>query len=66
MLRNNPISLPDTAFHDANRPFTDPARAGGSEKWVDFADAFRLCACACGPIVKAFLNAWEESQISFS
>ena len=37
MLKNNLISLLDTAFPDANCLFTSPARADGSEKWVDFA-----------------------------
>ena len=32
MLKNNLISLLDTAFPDANRLFTSPARADGSEK----------------------------------
>ena len=36
MLKNNLISLLDTAFLDANRLFTSPTRADGSEKWVDF------------------------------
>ena len=35
MLKNNLISLLDTAFPDANRLFTSPPRADGSEKWVD-------------------------------
>ena len=36
MLKNNLISLLDTTFPDANRLFTSPPRADGSEKWVDF------------------------------
>ena len=40
MLKNNLISLLDTAFPDANRLFTSPPRADGSEKWVDFVAAF--------------------------
>ncbi len=32
MLKNNLISLLDTAFPDVNRLFTSPARADGSEK----------------------------------
>ena len=35
MLKNNLISLLDTAFPDVNL-FTSPPRADGSEKWVDF------------------------------
>ena len=37
MLKNNLISLHDTAFPDANRLFSGPARTDGSEKWVAFA-----------------------------
>ena len=33
MLKNNLISLLDTAFPDANRLFTSPPRTDGSEKW---------------------------------
>ena len=38
MLKNNLISLLDTAFPDANRLFTSPPRADGSEKrWIPVA-----------------------------
>ncbi len=47
MLKNNLNSLLDTAFPDANRLFTSPARADGSEKWVDFVAAFPHCECVC-------------------
>lgn len=40
MLKNNLISLLGTAFPDANRLFTNPTRADGSEKWVDFVATF--------------------------
>ena len=40
MLKNNLISLLDTAFPDANRLFSSPPRTDGSEKWVDFVDTF--------------------------
>ena len=52
MLKNNLISLLDTAFPDANRLFTSPPRADGSEKWVDFVAAFWHCECVCGFSVK--------------
>ena len=48
MLKNNLIALLDTAFPDANRLFASPARADGSEKWVDFVAAFWHCECVCG------------------
>lgn len=40
MLKNNLISLLATAFPDTNRLFTSPARADGSEKWVEVVAAF--------------------------
>ena len=48
MLKNNLISLLDTTFPDANRLFTSPPRADGSEKWVDFVATFWHCECVCG------------------
>ena len=33
MLKNNLISLLDTAFPGANRLFSSPPRTDGSEKW---------------------------------
>ena len=46
MLKNNLISLLDTAFPDANRLFTSPPRADGSEKWVDFVAAFGIASAS--------------------
>ena len=37
----------DTTFPDANRLFTSPPRADGSEKWVDFVATFWHCECVC-------------------
>ncbi len=48
MLKNNLISLLDTAFHGSNRLFSSPARTDGSEKWVDSVAAFWHCECICG------------------
>ena len=44
MLKNNLISLLDTAFPEANRLFTSPPRADGSEKWVDFVSTFGIAS----------------------
>ena len=44
MLKNNLISLLDTTFPDANRLFTSPPRADGSEKWVDFVATFCIAS----------------------
>lgn len=60
MLKNNLISLLDTAFPDANRLFTSPARADGSEKWVDFVAAFWHCECVCGLSEKAFAAKYQK------
>ena len=60
MLKNNLIALLDTAFPDANRLFTSPARADGSEKWVDFVAAFWHCECVCGLSEKAFTAKYQK------
>ena len=54
MLKNNLISLLDTAFPDVNRLFNSPPRADGSEKWVDFVADFWHCECVRGISEKAF------------
>jgi len=60
MLKNNLISLLDTAFPDANRLFTSPIRADGSEKWVDFVSSFWHCECVCGLSEKAFTARYQK------
>ena len=60
MLKNNLISLLDTTFPDANRLFTSPPRADGSEKWVDFVAAFWHCECVCGRSEKAFTTQYQK------
>ena len=60
MLKNNLISLLDTAFLDANRLFTSPTRADGSEKWVDFISTFWHCECVCGLSEKAFTAKYQK------
>ena len=60
MLKNNLISLLDTTFPDANRLFTSPPRADGSEKWVDFVAAFWHCECVCGLSEKAFTAKYQK------
>ena len=60
MLKNNLISLLDIAFPDANRLFSSPARADGSEKWVDFVAAFWHCECVCGLPEKAFTAKYQK------
>ena len=60
ILKNNPISLLDTTFPDANRLFTSPPRDDGSEKWVDFAAAFWYCECVCGLSENAFTAKYQK------
>ena len=60
MLKNNLISLLDTAFPGAHRLFSSPPRADGSEKWVDFVAAFWHCECVCGLSEKAFISKYQK------
>lgn len=60
MLKNNLISLLDTAFPGVNRFFTSPARADGSEKWVDFVAAFPHCTCVCALTEKGFTVKYQK------
>lgn len=56
MLKNNLISLLDTTFPGVNRLFNGPARADGSEKWVDFATEFWHCQMVSRHSETAFSN----------
>lgn len=60
MLKNNLISLLDTAFPDVNRLFSSPPRANGSEKWIDFVAAFWHCECVCSLTEKAFVVKYQK------
>lgn len=60
MLKNNLISLLDQVFPDANRLFTSPRKADGSEKWLDFIVAFWHCDCVCGLTKKAFTQRYQK------
>ena len=40
MMKNNLIALLDMTFPDANKLFSSPRRADGSEKWLDFLATF--------------------------
>ena len=60
MLKNNLISLLDTAFPDANRLFASPPRADGREKWVDFVAEFWHCDCVCSLSKKAFTTKYQK------
>ena len=60
MLKNNLISMLDTAFPEVNRLFTSPPRADGSEKWVDFVETFWHCECVCGLSEKSFVSRYQK------
>ena len=60
MLKNNLISLLDTTFPDVNRLFRSPARADGSEKWVDFVAEFWHCRCIYERSEKVFINKYQR------
>ena len=42
-LKNCLIAILDQTFPDVNTMFSSPARADGSEKWVDFSERFWHC-----------------------
>ena len=56
VLKNNLISLLDMTFPNANRLFVSPARADGSEKWVDFVAEFWHCERVSERSLKSFVN----------
>ena len=60
VLKNNLISLLDTVFPNANRLFSSPSRADGSEKWVDFVAEFWHCGCICERSEKAFVSKYQK------
>ena len=60
VLKNNLISLLDTVFPNVNRLFSSPARADGSEKWVDFVAEFWHCKCICERSEKAFVSKYQK------
>lgn len=60
MLRNNLIFLSDSVFPESNRLFSSPARADGSEKWVDFVTLFWHCQCVSELSVKTFSSKYSK------
>lgn len=60
VLKNNSISLLDTVFPNVNRLFSSPARADGSEKWVDSVAEFWHCECICERSEKAFVSKYQK------
>ena len=60
MQKNNLVSLLDTTFPNANRLFRSPARADGSEKWVDFVAEFWHCECIRERAEKVFMTKYQR------
>ena len=60
VLKNNLISLLDTVFPNVNRLFSSPARADGSEKWVDFVAEFWHCRCVSEKSERTFTNKYQR------
>ena len=60
VLKNNLISLLDTAFPNANRLFSSPTRGDGSEKWVDFMAEFWHCRCVSEKFQTAFTSKYQR------
>ena len=59
-LKNNLISMLDTAYPNANRLFSSHVREDGSEKWVDFVAEFWHCDCVSSHSEKAFTNKYQR------
>ena len=60
-LKNNLISLLDSAFPGANELFTSPPRKNdGHEKWVDFVSNFWHCKCISSLTQKAFTDRYHK------
>ena len=60
MLKNNLISLLDQVFPGANRLFSSPRRADGSEKWIDFIAAFWHRECVCSHTENGFTKRYHK------
>lgn len=60
MLKNNLIALFDQTFPGANRLFSSPRRADGSEKWVDFVSEFWHSECVCSSSEKSFVSRYQK------
>lgn len=60
VINNNLISLLDTIFPGINKLFTSPARADGSEKWLDFIKTFWHCECVSSLSPKSFEKRYQK------
>ena len=58
--KNNLIALMDETYPGANKFFTSPKRADGSEKWVDFIEKFWHADCVCNLSLKSFTEKYQK------
>ncbi len=58
--KNNLIALVDQTYPGANALFTSPARADGSQKWVDFVASFWHVDCVRKSGAKAFAERYHK------
>lgn len=58
--KNNLIALMDETYPGANKFFTSPKRADGSEKWVDFIEKFWHADCVCNLSLKSFTEKYHK------
>lgn len=58
--QNNLIALMDETYPGANKFFTSPKRADGSEKWVDFIEKFWHADCVCNLSLKSFTEKYQK------
>lgn len=59
-LSNNLIALLDQSYPGANKLFDSPARADGSQKWVDFAHTFYHVDCVRNTSLNAFTERYRK------
>jgi transposase len=59
-LSNNLIALLEQSYPGVNRYFDSPVRSDGSQKWVDFADAFWHVDCVTGLSQNAFVERYHK------
>lgn len=59
-LKNNLIAMLDQTYPVVNTFFESPVRENGSQKWVDFANAFWHVDCVRGLSEKAFSERYQK------
>lgn len=57
---NNLVSLLDQSYPGANKLFRSPARANGSQKWVDFVHTFYHVDCVRNMSLNAFTERYRK------